>query len=138
MKLSKITNPVVRAAAKKAKGKSPAKKSNRSESPLERKFMALWRELNGPPLEREYKFCDTRCWRADFAYLPGKLLIEIEGGTWGGGRHTRGKGYQADCEKYNHATLAGWRVIRFTGSMLTVQHVGPLLSLIASLSCCHT
>ena len=44
--------------------------------------------------------------------------VEIEGGTWSGGRHTRGAGYEADCIKYNIATLKGWRVLRFTSGML--------------------
>ncbi|AUL97471.1 hypothetical protein FORC54_3326 [Vibrio vulnificus] len=42
----------------------------------------------------------------------------MEGGTWANGRHTRGKGYAADCEKYNVAALEGWRVLRFTGDMI--------------------
>ena len=28
--------------------------------------------------------------------------------------HTRPKGYQQDCEKYNAAVLRGWRVLRYT------------------------
>ena len=43
-----------------------------------------------------------------------KVGIEIEGGAWTQGRHTRGKGFIADMEKYNHAALLGWRVLRFT------------------------
>jgi len=42
------------------------------------------------------------------------LAIEIEGGIWSRGRHTRGKGYHQDCEKYNEATILGWRILRFT------------------------
>ena len=41
--------------------------------------------------------------------------MEIDGGTWSGGRHVRGDGYRRDCEKLNAATLAGWRVLRFVG-----------------------
>jgi hypothetical protein len=42
------------------------------------------------------------------------LAIEIEGGIFIGGRHTRGRGYQDDLEKYNVATSLGWRVFRFS------------------------
>lgn len=66
----------------------------------------------------EYRFAPPRRWRADFAFVEEKLLIEIEGGTWSMGRHTRGAGFEADCEKYNAATAHGWRILRFTPAMV--------------------
>ena len=68
--------------------------------------------------EKEYQFHETRRWRFDFAYPEQQLAVEVEGGTWAGGRHTRGSGYEKDCEKYNEAALRGWSVLRFTGSMI--------------------
>ena len=68
--------------------------------------------------EKEYRFHETRRWRFDFAYPEQQLAVEVEGGTWAGGRHTRGSGYEKDCEKYNEAALRGWSVLRFTGSMI--------------------
>ncbi|MCG6308971.1 endonuclease domain-containing protein [Vibrio alginolyticus] len=68
--------------------------------------------------EKEYRFHETRRWRFDFAYPEQQLAVEVEGGTWAGGRHTRGSGYEKDCEKYNAAALRGWSVLRFTGSMI--------------------
>jgi len=44
--------------------------------------------------------------------------MEIEGGTWVSGRHTRGKGYLNDLEKYNEAVILGWRLLRVTPQML--------------------
>ena len=64
--------------------------------------------------EREYRFAPPRHWRFDFAWPAVKLAVEIEGGVWSRGRHTRGKGFIADCDKYNAATMLGWRVLRFT------------------------
>lgn len=64
--------------------------------------------------EREYRFNPDRRYRADFAWPEHKLLVEVEGGTWIRGRHSRGRGFENDCEKYNLATLDGWRVLRFT------------------------
>lgn len=64
--------------------------------------------------EQEFKFHPTRKWRADF-HLKGKnILVEVEGGIWSNGRHTRGKGYLGDLEKYNEATMMGYQVIRFS------------------------
>lgn len=66
----------------------------------------------------EYRFAPPRRWRADFAFIEAKLLVEIEGGVYTMGRHTRGAGFEADCEKYNAATAHGWRVLRFTPAMV--------------------
>lgn len=67
---------------------------------------------------REYPFAVGRKWRFDFAFVNERVAVEIEGGTWNGGRHTRGSGFVKDCEKYNHAALLSWRVFRFTPSMV--------------------
>ena len=66
----------------------------------------------------EYRFHPVRLWRFDFALPDYKTAIEIEGATWTQGRHTRGKGYQNDCEKYNAATLMGWKVLRYPTSYI--------------------
>ena len=81
-------------------------------SRLEQRFEILWKEAGGPPLEREFRFDPVRRWRADFAHLPSRVLIEIEGGIWVSGRHNRAAGFVADMEKYLEAALAGWSVIR--------------------------
>jgi len=57
---------------------------------------------------------DLKDWRFDFALLEQKIAIEVEGGVFSGGGHTRGAYYTDNCKKYNTATLAGWRVFRFT------------------------
>jgi hypothetical protein len=42
------------------------------------------------------------------------IAIEIEGGIYTNGRHTRGKGFANDMEKYNEATAMGWHIFRVT------------------------
>ena len=69
---------------------------------------------NLPEWEREHRFHPTRRWRFDFAFVPFKVAVECEGGTWSGGRHVRGKGFEKDCTKYNEAALLGWIVLRVT------------------------
>jgi very-short-patch-repair endonuclease len=81
--------------------------------------IAFQRELQKiSDLVPEHKFHPTRRWRFDYAYPVVKLAIEVEGGIYSYGRHTRGKGYTEDCRKYNAAILEGWKVIRFTQEML--------------------
>ena len=65
----------------------------------------------------EYKFHPERRWRFDFAAPTVKLAIEIEGGVWIQGRHSRGAGMIADMRKYNNATSMGWKLIRVTPDM---------------------
>lgn len=72
-----------------------------------------------PAPVREYRFHPTRRWRFDYAFPANMLAIEIEGGSWTGGRHTRGLGFQKDLEKYNEAAIMGWRILRFTPQDVT-------------------
>lgn len=68
----------------------------------------------------EYRFDTRRQWRFDWAWPDQKIALEIEGGAFTQGRHTRGAGFLKDMEKYNAAAVAGWRVLRVTpGQMLT-------------------
>ena len=70
-----------------------------------------------PTPEREVRFAWAamrRAWRLDLAWRAFMLAVEVDGATWTQGRHTRGAGYEADCEKLNAAVLLGWRVLRFT------------------------
>jgi hypothetical protein len=53
--------------------------------------------------------------------------VEVEGGTWTGGRHNRPVGYAKDLEKYNRATLLGWRVFRFTTQQFKNGEAGEFL-----------
>jgi very-short-patch-repair endonuclease len=102
-------------------------------SRLESRFLLLWGVAQGPPLEREVRFHASRRWRADFAHLPTRTLIEIEGGIFlpGGGRHNRGSGYAKDAEKYLEAVLAGWTVIRLTRAQLELEFIERIVGWIS-------
>jgi very-short-patch-repair endonuclease len=67
-------------------------------SRLEKRLELLWRALCGPVLEKEFRFHPVRKWRADFAHLPSRTLIEIEGGIYVNGRHNRAGEFAADLE----------------------------------------
>lgn len=67
-----------------------------------------------PPLVPEHRFAPPRRWKFDFAMIAERIAVEIEGGSWSGGRHTRGDGFLKDMEKYNAAVLLGWRVLRYS------------------------
>lgn len=100
-------------------------------SRLESKFLQLWLHHDGPTLEREHRFHPTRRWRSDFAHLPSRTLIEIEGGIWIRGRHNRAQGFLADLDKYLEATLSGWQVIRLADIHLTSLIIQRLVAHVA-------
>lgn len=66
----------------------------------------------------EHRFDPVRRWRFDFAWPERLLAVEVEGGTWVNGRHSRGAGMQADMTKYNTAAAQGWRVFRVTEALI--------------------
>ncbi len=105
-----IVDPVPAAKPK------PARTRSAGEEALE---YAL-RAANAPAWVAEYRFDPERLWRADFAFLEARLLVEVEGGTFSKtpGRHTRGKGFEEDCVKYCEALCQGWRVLRVTTAMV--------------------
>lgn len=66
----------------------------------------------------EFRFHPTRRWRFDRAWPAHRVALEIDGGVWTGGRHTRGGGWHKDTEKLNTAASMGWRVLRCTPETL--------------------
>ena len=87
----------------------------------EARFAFLW-EAIAPSVDlhydQPYKIPGRR-FRYDFAHLPTKTAIEIEGQ----GRHQSFTGYAKDCEKYNLAVLHGWTVLRLTTKQVTEENV---------------
>lgn len=67
-----------------------------------------------PVYEKEVRFHPVRKWRFDYAWTELKIALEIHGGVFTNGRHTRGKGFTEDKVKMNTAQLLGWIVIEAT------------------------
>ena len=100
-------------------------------SQLEMELAGQLKLYGVPEPQRQLRFEEGRKWAFDFAWpdqgadedgcvyeMNRGLAVEVDGGTWTAGRHTRGLGFERDCQKLNAATLAGWRVLRFTSSMV--------------------
>lgn len=90
-------------------GSTPQKRS-----PLEVELAQQIKLAGLPTPEEEYKFLQDRRFRFDFAWPTYKVAVEVEGGAWSNGRHTRGQGYIDDCKKYNLAVMWGWSLLRYT------------------------
>ena len=119
-------------------------------SKLEERFDFQIRAFKLATPEREYRFAahavggpgkglkvrlqeaGLKDWRMDFAWPSIKLAVEIEGGIFVDGRHSRGAGMRADMRKYNAATLMGWKVLRFDGDAVkngeAINTITPLIT----------
>lgn len=85
---------------------------------IQRNFTRLVEEATGFQCVCEHQFHTERRWRFDYAIPSAMVAIEVEGGIYTKGRHTRGKGFEADIEKYNTAESMGWHVLRVTPEWL--------------------
>lgn len=90
----------------------------RTESKLEAEFVLQLKAHGVTGWTREFRPIPTRRFRLDFAFEREKVGIECDGGTWSNGRHSRGKGYDTDCEKLALCQIAGWTILKITGTHL--------------------
>jgi hypothetical protein len=80
-------------------------------SDLELTFTNIWLAyFPDIDLHSEWRFAPPRRFRFDFAHLPSKIAIELQGSIWQEGRHSRGSGLLNEYTKMNLAALHGWRV----------------------------
>jgi hypothetical protein len=92
-------------------------------------FQQLCRYEGLPTPVREYKFHAQRKWRIDYYFqTPStRLALEVEGGIYTQGRHTRGSGFVKDIEKYNAITMQGIVLLRTSPKNLlsysTIQQI---------------
>jgi very-short-patch-repair endonuclease len=70
-----------------------------------------------PEPVRQFRYMPGRKLTADFAYPHVRLLIEVQGGSWGAG-HSRADRYAEDRVKVAEAQMAGWVVIEVTPVMI--------------------
>lgn len=96
------------------RGLLPPKLSAKND--LEQAFLTLFgmfRTDSADPV-RQLKFHPKRRWRFDFAWTAELVAVEIQGGIFVRGGHSRGVGYSKDCDKANAAAEMGWYVLRYT------------------------
>lgn len=109
-------------------------------------FLAMCKQFGLPEPIPEYHFHAQRRWAFDYAWPKfgykgmvdeGGVALEVEGGIWTRGRHTRGKGFENDICKYNNACLLNWRVVRCTPDTLRTMATIEMLRRLCELSGIH-
>lgn len=93
--------------------------------------LAYFAECGLPTPSTEFKFHPTRKWRFDFAWnefysgsgytVRPMLALEVQGGIFIAGRHSRGAALVKEWEKLNAAAEMGYRIIYFQPSELCTQ-----------------
>jgi hypothetical protein len=83
--------------------------------------VAFFEQSGVPTPELEWRFHEARRWRFDFAWrdsdYKGRILtgtsvaLEVQGGIWTAGRHSRGAAMIKEWEKLNEAAIQGWRIL---------------------------
>lgn len=93
------------------------------------KFEILWKSLGGEELKKEHKFAEGRRFRFDYYHIEG-IAVELEGGVWSRGRHTRPTGFLNDMEKYNLAASMGILVFRVPSHDISTKWLSPIMKTI--------
>lgn len=100
-------------------------------SKLEDKLTLQCRLVGLPPPDREVKLIPGRRYRWDLVWQAQRVVVEIQGGTWSRGAHSRGVGQARDAEKQALATLAGYRCLSVTSDQIrSGQAVGWIEALL--------
>jgi len=77
----------------------------------------------------ESLLADGRRFRFDYYHIEG-VAIELEGGVWSRGRHTRPTGFLNDMEKYNLAASMGILVFRVPSHDISTKWLSPIIKTI--------
>lgn len=83
-----------------------------SKSALENSFLIAW--LNAHPFiipERQYRWHPERMYRADFAFVEERVLVEIQGTRSLKSRHLTPNGYHQDAIRMCEAQIMGWKIL---------------------------
>lgn len=77
--------------------------------------------------EKCFQFESTKHWRFDFHLIEHRILVEISGGPWSGGRGGKLKNKAWSMDRYDVAEAMGYTVVRIESApRYKIQEDGPL------------
>lgn len=88
---------------------------------------AFFLEFHLPEPEFEYFFHPERKWRWDVCWPHARVALEVQGGIFVQGRHSRGAAMLKEFEKLNHAAMLGWRVLFVTPQQLCMVDTAEMI-----------
>ena len=76
--------------------------------------------------EKKFQFKSTKHWRFDFHLIEHRILVEISGGPWSGGRGGKLAKKAWSLDRYDVAEEMGFTVVRIeSASIYKIQESGP-------------
>ena len=77
--------------------------------------------------EKKFQFKSTKHWRFDFHLIEHRILVEISGGPWSGGRGGKLKNKAWSLDRYDDAEAMGFTVVRIESApRYKINELGPL------------
>lgn len=102
---------------RRARPRRSAEDKERAEAALRQLFLDNLQLLypDHPEMQEQFYYAKPRRFRADFAFVQQRLLVEIEGGVYTGEGHGGDySGMVNDLRRSRHASAKGWRVFRIS------------------------
>ena len=77
--------------------------------------------------EKKFQFKSTKHWRFDFHLIEYRILVEISGGPWSGGRGGKLKNKAWSLDRYDDAEAMGFTVVRIeSATRYKINELGPV------------
>ncbi|MCY1161811.1 hypothetical protein D9M71_18750 [compost metagenome] len=81
----------------------------------------------GIKYEKKFQFKSTKHCRSDFHLIEHRILVEISGGPWSGGRGGKLKNKAWSLDRYDDAAEMGFTVVRLESApRYKIDELGPL------------
>lgn len=77
--------------------------------------------------EKLFQFESTKHWRFDFHLIEHRILVEISGGPWSGGRKGKLKDKAWSMDRYDVAADMGYTIVRIeSANRYKIDEFGPM------------
>lgn len=77
--------------------------------------------------EKKFQFKSTKHWRFDFHLIEHRILVEISGGPWSGGRGGKLANKAWSLDRYDDAAEMGFTVVRLeSAERYRIEESGPM------------
>ncbi|WP_151808955.1 hypothetical protein [Acinetobacter soli] len=126
MEIDIYTSKTKKAPLKTKPRTRPSHKAKISYEEAEEDFEKALNIL-GIKYEKKFQFISTKYWRFDFHLIEHKILVEISGGPWSGGRGGKLATKAWSMERYDCAYELGYTVVRIeSANKYKIDDSGPL------------